>query len=297
MYPLSLKCKTITPMFMAGADGKSPELRPSEFKGMIRWWWRAIKAESDINKLKKEEAEIFGGTGKNEGKSKLWIRISTHLSDSDVIKYQPLPHHKRVNCPICGNSWCNKAFELKAIKKDKEISLEFAFIDDKDPKMIESLIYLTFILGGFGKRARRGFGSLQIIEPQIKLTPESILNFLNNVENSYEIGNSDYLQGNRVIKNKKNGGNYPWIKEIILGTRSYIRSDDILVRIGEASHKYSDPSLGLAKPRMTSSVYVSVIKDDDKYYPLLTLLNFAPPKNYTTFSKDKQTEFIDYIIR
>ena len=72
---LKLKCKTITPMFMAGADGKTPELRSSEFKGMMRWWWRAIKADDDIGKLRKEEAEIFGGTGEGEGKSKVRVIV------------------------------------------------------------------------------------------------------------------------------------------------------------------------------------------------------------------------------
>lgn len=49
---------------MAGADGRTPELGPSEFKGMMRFWWRAVKAEDDIAKLKKEENGIFGGTGR-----------------------------------------------------------------------------------------------------------------------------------------------------------------------------------------------------------------------------------------
>ncbi|MDW8109975.1 MAG: type III-B CRISPR module RAMP protein Cmr1, partial [Candidatus Kryptonium sp.] len=49
MHEITLSCSVITPMFMAGADGRTPEIRPSEFKGMMRWWWRAIKAEDDID--------------------------------------------------------------------------------------------------------------------------------------------------------------------------------------------------------------------------------------------------------
>ncbi len=75
MKETTLSCEIITPMFMAGADGKIPELRPSEFKGMMRFWWRAVKAEDDIEKLKKEEAKIFGGTGEGEGKSKVKIEL------------------------------------------------------------------------------------------------------------------------------------------------------------------------------------------------------------------------------
>ncbi|MCX7870024.1 MAG: type III-B CRISPR module RAMP protein Cmr1 [bacterium] len=87
MKELNLRCKLITPMFMAGSDKETTELRPTEFKGMIRWWWRAIKAEDNIQKLKKEEAEIFGSIEK-EGKSKLYIRILTELNESDKIDYQ-----------------------------------------------------------------------------------------------------------------------------------------------------------------------------------------------------------------
>jgi len=46
----------ITPLFMAGADGKTPELRPPSFKGMMRFWWRAMRAENDIDALGQAES-------------------------------------------------------------------------------------------------------------------------------------------------------------------------------------------------------------------------------------------------
>jgi CRISPR type III-B/RAMP module RAMP protein Cmr1 len=73
-------CSVVTPMFMAGADGRTPELRPSEFKGIMRFWWRAIREDDDIEKLKEEEAKIFGGTEK-EGKSKVAIRITLMMKN------------------------------------------------------------------------------------------------------------------------------------------------------------------------------------------------------------------------
>ena len=54
VHSVIFKCRVVTPMFMAGADNETPELRPSEFKGMMRFWWRAIKAEDNIEKLKQE---------------------------------------------------------------------------------------------------------------------------------------------------------------------------------------------------------------------------------------------------
>lgn len=63
MPELRLRCRLITPMFMAGADGKTPELRPSEIKGMMRWWWRAIKAENNIDKFEKRRSRNLWGDG------------------------------------------------------------------------------------------------------------------------------------------------------------------------------------------------------------------------------------------
>jgi len=57
MYSVSFELETITPLFMAGADGITPELRPPSFKGMMRFWWRAMRADNDWKQLAKDEAK------------------------------------------------------------------------------------------------------------------------------------------------------------------------------------------------------------------------------------------------
>ncbi len=98
MYSVSFDLETITPLFMAGADGKTPGLRPPSFKGMMRFWWRAMRAENDIDTLAKDEAKIFGGTGKGEGKSKISIRISQkNLKEGkNIKKYAEIQSHPGV---------------------------------------------------------------------------------------------------------------------------------------------------------------------------------------------------------
>ncbi len=44
MRSITFECETITPMFLACADGKTPELRPPSIKGLMRFWWRAMNA-------------------------------------------------------------------------------------------------------------------------------------------------------------------------------------------------------------------------------------------------------------
>lgn len=293
MYTLKIKCKTITPLFMIGADGKTPELRPSEFKGMMRWWWRAIKAEDNIDNLRKEETEIFGGTGEKEGKSKVKIKILSYLENSDIIDYQPLPHHQRNNCPIDHSAKCNKAFSLKAIRVNKLLDFEFIFTCNE----VENLIYLMFILGGFGKRARRGFGSLQIIEPKVEINLEKILEFLNNIKNNYEIDHSSYLNNiNAIINKNQKNISYPFVKEIILGKKYLLNENDILKAIGLASHNNSNPALGLANPRMASPIYVSTVKINNKFYPIITVLNSCFPDNYPNRDLDKIKNFIKELV-
>jgi len=89
MHKLVFECETITPMFLAGADGKTPELRAPSIKGALRFWWRAMNGNKSIEKLKIEEANIFGGTETVQGKSKVIIRTKGTLRS---IK-EKLPNH------------------------------------------------------------------------------------------------------------------------------------------------------------------------------------------------------------
>jgi len=277
MEILKLTCKVITPMFMTGADGKTPELRPSEFKGMMRFWWRAIKAESNIEDLKKKEAKIFGGTGEKEGKSKVILKVIPNQINKQ--RYSPLPHSR------------TKKFTFECIYENSifEVILKG---EEKFLKIFKDCFLLSTILGGFGKRSRRGFGSVEIIEPnELNLGVltkekmiEKILEILNEISNQYEIRNSK-------IVNRIGGGNYPYIVEIEIGQNYSNNWEDLLRRIGNASHTHKDPSLGNASPRMASPIYVSVIKLEKGYYPIITTLNSSFPKKYPFYNLEKQNYF------
>ncbi|MEN3039580.1 MAG: type III-B CRISPR module RAMP protein Cmr1 [Candidatus Kryptonium sp.] len=304
MNKVTLKCRLITPMFMFGADNVTPELRASEFKGMMRWWWRAIMARDSIEVLREEEGEIFGGVVKvreddrikeKHIKSKLKILIDSKLEPSDVIEYQPLPHHKAKSCLVDGNSECRKAFRLKAIKQGKEIDILVSY-PDKYKTEVESLIYLTFVLGGFGKRSRRGFGSFEIISPSFNIDLGTILNKLKDINSAFELGSSSIDPSIKAIKNRGKGGDYPWIREIIISGKKFSSSDDVLKAIGRASHKNRNPSLGSGNPRMASPIYVSVVKMNDGLYPIITILNNYFPKKYPKCDLSIQKNFVEDLL-
>lgn len=288
MYSFIAECKVITPMFMAGADGKTPELRPSEFKGMMRFWWRAIKAEDNIESLKSEENKIFGGTGDKEGKSKVKIVVKENISSKNIFQYQPLPHHSAQNCEFCKDK-CKKFFSLFSIKPGTNFDLVLEIKGDDYVDLIKNLLFIEFTLGGFGKRARRGFGSIIIKNINEEISLELICRVLNQINNIYTI------QGNRVISLKRNRIEYPYIREVLIG-KDFEDYNSILKAIGKASHKYRDPVLGLGSPRMASPIYVSTIKDGEKYKPVITVLNSRFPSVYPKRNWNNQKEFIKELI-
>ncbi len=278
MKKATFECKVITPMFMFGGDGGSVELRPSEFKGMMRFWWRAVKAEDDIKKLREEEAKLFGGTGEGEGRSRVRIRVTPNIPDNSWIgKYQPLPHSE------------TKRFQFSCIRE----GLEFSVVISARRKIefYKNIFIPSCILGGFGKRSRRGFGAIEILELNQKINLHYIRNLLASID-----GEKFSIENSKLVNKSPGKGNYPWIREIEIGRKGYHNMKDILKKIGNASHKFRDPSLGNAKPRMASPIYVSVIKDGDVYKPIVVTLNSWFPSSYPKWDFEKQNKFRKEIL-
>lgn len=171
MYKLSFTLKTITPLFMAGADGRSVELRPSAFKGMMRFWWRAVRAEDKVNDLKKEEAEIFGGTGENEGRSKVRIRLVP--KELKAVKANNERNLKTEYKIFKGNyagigylfySTILPGKERGFFKPESTFKLTLSSNDKDAFNQALASFWLAVHLGGFGARSRRGGGNITVLD-------------------------------------------------------------------------------------------------------------------------------------
>ena len=251
MRELVFECESVTPMFMYGADNKTPELRPASIKGVMRFWWRAINGDLPLDKLKKQEDEIFGST---EKRSSFSIRVNEDLKSK---KEYPLPHKK---------------------KGDKGYHQKNAFITNqtfqvifrgKNLELISNIFKLSTLLGGFGQRSRRGFGSIRVIKRDNNkelYSLEKIEGFIENIPKFPNLTNQ----------------HYPYIREIELG-KSYNSFERLLETIGEASHLYDSDALGYArgKNRLASPIYVSVFKLGEKdFKPIITTLNNSSVTNF-----------------
>ncbi len=69
--------RVVTPLFCAGADNARPELRLPSFKGVLRFWWRALawpRCAGDLKEIQCREARLFGSA--DGGQSRVLMRLA-----------------------------------------------------------------------------------------------------------------------------------------------------------------------------------------------------------------------------
>jgi len=172
MQTITFTCEIITPMFLAGADGLKPELRAPSIKGALRFWWRAMHGNLQIEELKRQETDIFGGGGENARRSRVSLSIKTLqkiISDNlpekriampsptkenpdrtiraDLFRYLAYGAHERVYID------CGSRFDL-TFRFDNQVSIDNAVLDP--------LKVLSF-LGGLGAKSRNRYGCFRIV--------------------------------------------------------------------------------------------------------------------------------------
>ncbi len=176
MKTITFTCETITPMFLSGADGSTPELRPPSIKGALRFWWRAMKAGDfeTIAELKEAESKIFG-SAEPARRSKVLV---TCPKDKNFLKKSiksKFPEHKE-NYPLSRNTPVNILNYLSYGVYDYKKGFTHAFFDEKqkfavclkvldDAKILEIInaFVLMCYVGGLGSKSRNGFGKIKII--------------------------------------------------------------------------------------------------------------------------------------
>jgi len=279
METKEFEAELLTPMFLGGADKNKAELRVPSIKGVLRFWWRAINAHLFLDKLKEQEAEIFGDAGAKYGKSKIQIKINSTMIYNRRNRANPVPHK-------------NVRFSFPCFNPGEKFSLNV--YGDKN---VFELFKLMSILGGLGKRSRRGFGSFKINKIDGEdLSPvssiEEILNLLQNIsKNVFKIDNDKIIRADNV------NADYAYVKSIEVGTIPFKTYNELLIKIGQASHDNNSDYTGFARgqERFSSPVYVSVIKSETGYKPVLTTLNTAF-KSKQSHGVDKSSNFKSDIL-
>ena len=188
--------RAVTPMFCGGADPRQAELRLSSFKGVLRYWWRALAwadHKGDLEKIHERENELFGSAA--GGQSLLTMRLGTVAPDLDKIrmkKGEPLTvsgkaRHGGAHATGAGRGGYRSAevgfgaqyLGYGVIDKGKLsrgcLSAPFEFqvrIRVRNPtrnanqfrrfdlNLLQNALIALGVFGGMGAKSRKGYGSL-----------------------------------------------------------------------------------------------------------------------------------------
>lgn len=171
-----------TPLFCGGADPKVAELRLPSFKGVLRFWWRALawsRCAGDLAQIQQQEDLLFGST--RTGQARVLMRLGSH-SPLDTVRKDAVLTVARGDRQVVGMGARYLGYGLMAAfpsartntqagqlaRAALQAPLEFTVklrTTGLDDPLQESLLHALITLGtlgGMGSRSRRGYGSLVI---------------------------------------------------------------------------------------------------------------------------------------
>ena len=178
METIRFKCEIVTPMFLAGADGRTPELRASSIKGALRFWWRAMHGHLPIRDLHENEAALFGGIGDNAKKSRIIIRTSQTPLKSEKTLFPEANYYittkgqRRIINLLEYLAYGTYDYDKQS--KSNQFNRSYYSVKQKfeiivtipdEPSIKKSLFQLLFLVstfGGLGARNRNGYGRFYV---------------------------------------------------------------------------------------------------------------------------------------
>ena len=261
---------------MYGADGKTPELRPASIKGLMRFWWRAVNGDSDIERLREAEEEIFGSINK---RSKVVVRIS--IESSSVKKISEL----KKQCSYLFFSLYMQNDELQKNHEFKEYfeSIKFRVtLSSYDKEALQEASYAFILLslfGGLGSRSRRGGGSFKIESVSDNSYEKLIYINPNNIQKSLEQKYLNLSTLNLKVSNIKNTWDLA-LKDINNKYKSFRKDEKILNNasfglpiIFEDKQQKIEVLTEPKSDRRASPLIIKVLKVEEKYYWLVLKLD------------------------
>ena len=156
--------RVVTPMFCAGADPGNAELRMPSFKGVLRFWWRALawsRLDGALEKIQQEEDTLFGSTA--SGQSLLSMRLAQSDRRKNILgKNLSVGQGARYLGYGVMESGSDDERECLLPPLHFTVRLRGCDLDNEQLTSLQSALIALGTIGGMGARSRKGFGSLVI---------------------------------------------------------------------------------------------------------------------------------------
>ena len=180
MTVMTATYRIVTPMFLGDADQKATSLRPPSIKGALRFWWRALNwgkclseggTESEaLKRLYREERRLFGTAAVVENKRSLGQgAFLLRVSQPPRIALETVWPQNNTGSGYLGYGLMatNDQLHREGLKEGTDFRLELRFKPGTPSSDVDALIETLrawSLFGGLGNRARRGFGSITLLE-------------------------------------------------------------------------------------------------------------------------------------
>ncbi|WP_019672859.1 type III-B CRISPR module RAMP protein Cmr1 [Psychrobacter lutiphocae] len=239
-----------TPMFAAGGNTQEAELTPTTFKGVLRFWWRALNwskirliSQDDTEALKelhRQESKLFGVAANNDRKGQGQGACLINSLTLSTTKSWPYEGRQFGLNYLMGQGLFHfkDGLTREAIRHNQEFNIELT-VDIQYHQAIIDVLKLIGLLGGFGSRSRHGLGSVTLTDVAVKAQEQEY--------HSLNIDISDIVSSLSEILDKykcKDNSNLPPITAFYAGTRidvlnSYKKDTiELLNELGEEEQLY-----------------------------------------------------------
>lgn len=178
MKQLILRIESITPLFLAGEDQTSAELRAPSFRGLLRYWFRAmmggVMGDDDLSELRDEvEGGVFGDTKRA---SRLMVRVRGDVESQPFQSSRPGLQYLFFSMLMQDRACFPAGTHFRVTVQNRGGA---GFTPEQVMAAGVGSLWLLVHLGGLGSRARRGGGNLKVSDAKtIGISLESELGSL-----------------------------------------------------------------------------------------------------------------------
>lgn len=174
--------RVVTPLFCAGADSTHSEIRLPSFKGVLRFWWRALawsRCGADLETIRWQEDALFGSAGGSQSCVSMRLDLPTN---PPIVRKGEVLTVSRTGGDVVGEGARYLGYgvmEAFASKKrgtkngqltracrrapfDFTVLMRCRNLNDTDLTSLKDALVALGTLGGMGAKSRKGYGSLSI---------------------------------------------------------------------------------------------------------------------------------------